>query len=112
LYMSAAYQNALPGRLIPRDSALTIPDKGSLVVSARPADDANGAVVTLLDVSGQGRTVGIWPAALAFSAARRTNLVEIDGDAIAVGADRRATVDVAAWGLAGARLFTLRDAPS
>ena len=111
LYVSAAYQNALPGRLIPRDSALTIPDKGSLVVSARPADDGNGAVVTLLDVAGQGRTVGIWPAALAFSAARRTSLVEIDGDAIAVGSDRRATVDVAAWGLAGARLFTSRDAP-
>ena len=110
LYVSGAYQNALPGRLIARDSALTIPDKGSLVVSARPADDGNGAVVTVLDVSGQGRTVGIWPAALAFSAARRTNLIEVDGEAIAVGSDRRAAVDVTAWGLAGARLFTPRDA--
>ena len=115
LYVSAAYQNALPGRLIARDLALSIPDKGSLVVTARPADDGNGAVVAVLDVSGQPRTVGIWPAALAFKAARRTSLVEADGggDAIAVGGggDRRAAVDVAAWGLAAARLFTPRESP-
>ncbi len=109
--MSAGFQNTLPGRLLARDLALSIPDKGALVVAARPADDGTGAVVALLDALGQGRTVGIWPAAFAFGAARRTSLVEMDGDAIAVGADRRAAVDVAPWGVAAARLFTSRESP-
>ncbi len=111
LYVSAGFQNTLPGRLLARDLALSIPDKGALVVAARPADDGTGAVVALLDALGQGRTVGIWPAAFAFGSARRTSLVEMDGDTIAVGADRRAAVDVAPWGVAAARLFTSRESP-
>jgi alpha-mannosidase len=110
LAVSAAALNPIPGALIGRDSALIIPDKGALVVSARPADDGNGAVVTVLDVVGQARTVGIWPAALAFTAARRANLVETDGDSLAVGGDRHVSLDVAAWGCATARLFTSRAA--
>jgi hypothetical protein len=50
--------------------------------------------------------VGLWPAAYAFKLARRANLVEQNGDAIPVGADGKATVDLAAWGIGAARLFT------
>ena len=65
----------------------------------------------VLDVAGQARSVGVWPAAYAFKLARRTTLVEQNGEAIPVGGDGRASVDLAAWGVAAARLFTPAEAP-
>jgi alpha-mannosidase len=104
LYISPSYTNDIPGPLISKDRALFYADKNIMVVGAKPADDGDGVIVKLLDVAGQARSVGLWPAAYAFKQARRTNLVEQNGDALAVGADGRATVDVAAWGVGAARL--------
>jgi len=98
------------GPLIAKDRALFYADKGLMIVGAKAADDGEGVVVKLLDVAGQPRTVGLWPAAYAFKLARRTNLVELNGDAIAVSGDGRASVDLAAWGVAAARLFTPAEA--
>ena len=108
--MSDAYTNPWPGPLISKDWALFLADKGTLVVSAKPADDGEGAVVKLLDVAGMARTVGIWPAAYAFQLARRTNFAELNGDAIPVSPDNRAAVELQAWGVAAVRLFTPREA--
>jgi alpha-mannosidase len=109
LVVSPPYTNAAPGPLIARDSALSIPDRGVLVVGAKPADDGDGAIVRLLDVRGADHTVGVWPAAFTFQQARRVNLVEMNGAALPVSADRSAAVDVKAWGVAAARLFTPRE---
>jgi len=68
-------------------------------------------IVKLLDVAGQARAVGVWPAAYAFKLARRANLVEQNGEAIPVSSDGRASLDLAAWGVAAARLFTPAEAP-
>ena len=109
LYVSPPYTNPAPGPLIARDSAFSIPDRGILVVGAKPADDGEGAVLKVLDVRGADRTVGVWPAAFGFQQARRVNLVEMNGPALTVSADRSAGVDVKAWGIAAARLFTPRE---
>src|SRR5207247_523958 len=77
---------------------------------AKPADAGDGVIVKVLDIAGQARGVGIWPAAYAFKLARRTTLVEQNGDAITVGGDGRASLDLAAWGVAAARLFTPGEA--
>ena len=106
LHLSPSYTNETPGPLIAKDRALFYADKNVMVVGAKSADDGDGAIVKLLEVAGQARAVGIWPAAYLFKLARRTNLVEQNGDAIAVGGDGRASVDVAAWGVSAARLFT------
>src|SRR6202165_346236 len=106
LYLSPSYENGAPGPLINKDRALFMADKGVLVVGAKPADDGEGTIVKLLDVAGQARPVGVWPAAYAFRLARRTNLVEQNGDAMPVSGDGKAAVDLAAWGVAAARLFT------
>ena len=106
LRVSAAFANGAPGPLIGKDRALFVGDKNVMVVGAKAADDGEGAIVKLLDVGGTPRAVGVWPAAYTFQSARRCNLVEQNGDAIPVGADGRVGVDVAAWGVAGARLFT------
>jgi hypothetical protein len=111
LYVSPSYTNEMPGPLIAKDRALFYADKGVMIVGAKPADNGEGAIVKLLDVAGQARSVGVWPAAYAFKLARRTTLVEQNGDAIAVGADGRASLDLAAWGVAAARLFTPAEAP-
>lgn len=109
LHVSDPQVNASPGPLIARDRALHIGDRGALAVAAKPADDGEGAVVRLLDVAGSARAVSIGPAAYAFRQARRTNLVEQNERAIPVGADRRAALDVRAWGTASVRLFTPRE---
>jgi alpha-mannosidase len=109
LRVSPAYENAAPGPLIARDSALSLADQGVLVVGAKPADDGEGAIVRLLDVRGAARSVGVWPAAYGFRLARRVNLVEMNGDVLAVGSDHGASVNVRAWGVAAARLFTPRE---
>jgi hypothetical protein len=109
LYASEAYDNASGGPLISRDRALHVPDRGTLVVAAKPADDGDGAAVRLLDVAGAARTVGVWPAACAFQRARRTNLVEMNEGPSPAGADGRAALELSAWGLACARLFTPRE---
>ena len=109
LYVSAPYVNASPGPLIGKDYALFLADKGTLVVGAKPADDADGAIVKLLDVSGIARSVGVWPAAYSYQQARRANLVEMNGDALPLAPDRRASVSLPAWGIATTRLFTPRD---
>jgi len=106
LHVSPSYTNDTPGPLIAKDRALFYADKNVMIVGAKPADDGEGVVVKLLDVAGQARGVGLWPAAYSFKLARRTNLVEQNGDAIAVSGDGRASVDLAAWGVAAARLFT------
>jgi len=80
-----------------------------LVVGAKPADDGDGAIVKLLDIRGAARGVGIWPAAYGFQLARHTNLVEMNGDALPVSGDHSASVDLKAWGIAAARLFTPRE---
>jgi hypothetical protein len=109
LYVSPSYDNRVPGPLISKDRALFLADKGVLVVGAKPADDGEGAIVKLLDVAGQARSVGVWPAAYSFRQARRTNLVEMNGDAVAVTGDGKAAVDLPAWGVAAVRLFTPAD---
>ncbi|OLC46211.1 MAG: hypothetical protein AUH68_03140 [Gemmatimonadetes bacterium 13_1_40CM_4_69_5] len=81
-----------------------------MIAGAKPADDGEGVIVKLLDIGGQARAVGVWPAAYPFKLARRTTLVEQNGDPITVGSDGRASVDVAAWGIAGVRLFTPAEA--
>jgi hypothetical protein len=106
LRMSPSYDNAAPGPLISKDRAVFFADKGAMIVGAKPGDDGEGALVKLLDVAGQARSVGLWPAAYAFRAARRANLAEQNGAAIPVGADGKASVDLAAWGVGAARLFT------
>ena len=106
LYVSPSYTNGAPGPLIPKDRALFYADKNVMVVGAKAADDGEGAIVKLLDVAGQARAVGVWPAAYAFKLARRANLVELNSDPIAVGSDGRASIDLPAWGIGAARLFT------
>jgi alpha-mannosidase len=110
LYLSPSYTNDTPGPLIAKDRALFYADKGVLIVGAKPADDGEGVIVKVLDVAGQARSVGVFPAAYAFKLARRTTLVEQNGDAIPVGSDGRASIDVAAWGVGAARLFTPAEA--
>src|SRR3989441_892985 len=58
LYVSGRYENAAAGPLITKDAALFVGDKGAMVVGAKPADDATGAIVKLLDVAGAGRAAG------------------------------------------------------
>jgi alpha-mannosidase len=106
LYVSPSYTNDTPGPLIAKDRALFYADKNAMIVAAKPADDGEGAIVKVLDVAGQARALGLWPAAYTFKLARRTNLVEQNGDALAVAGDGRASIDLAAWGVAAARLFT------
>ncbi|MBI1966913.1 MAG: hypothetical protein HYS40_02890 [Gemmatimonadetes bacterium] len=110
VYVSERHDNRIPGPLISKDRALFLADREVMVVAAKPADDGEGAIVKLLDVAGQSRPVGVWPAAYAFQLARRVNLVEMNGDALSVGQDHRASVDLKAWGLAAVRLFTAREA--
>lgn len=109
LYLSPAYTNDTPGPLIAKDRAFFYADKNMMVVGAKLADDGEGVVVKLLDVAGQARAVGLYPAGYSFKLARRTNFVEQNGDALAVGGDGRASVDLAAWGVAAARLFTPQE---
>ncbi|HMA43542.1 MAG TPA: hypothetical protein VKO86_05975, partial [Gemmatimonadales bacterium] len=109
LYVGPPYTNATPGPLVARDAALSIPDRGVAVVGVKPADDGEGAIVKLLEISGARRAVGVWPAACGFQLARRVNLVEMNGAPLTVNADRSAMVDVAPWGIAAARLFTPRE---
>src|SRR6267143_817950 len=111
LYVSPSYTNETAGPLIAKDRALFYADKNVMVVGAKPADDGDGVIVKLLDVAGQARAIGVWPAAYAFKLARRTNLVEQNGEAIPVASDGRASLDLAAWGVAAARLFTPAEAP-
>ena len=111
LYLSPSYTNEAAGPLITKDRALFYADKGVAIVGAKPADDEEGVIVRVLDVAGQARSVGVWPAAYGFKLARRTTLVEQNGETIPVGSDGRASVDLAAWGVAAARLFTPAEAP-
>jgi hypothetical protein len=108
LYVGPAVDHGSRGSLIPRDTALFIPDPGTMVIGAKRADDGDGAVVKLLDVTGTGRSIGVWPAGYAYTAARSVNLVEMNGDALTPGGDRRVSLDVRPWGVAAARLFTPR----
>ena len=110
LCVSAPFVNAGAGPLLAKDAALFIADRGVLVVAAKPADDGEGVIVKLLDVSGAARTVPVWPAAYGFREARRTNLVEMNFEPIPVAQDRRATLALRAWGITAARLFTPREA--
>ena len=112
LRVSAPFTNAAAGPLIGKDSALLLTDPGALVLGAKRADDGDGAIVKLLDVIGTARTVGVWPAAYTFTQARRTDLVERNSDALAVGSDRHVDLTLGAWGLASARLFTPRGPAS
>ncbi|MGH8697960.1 MAG: hypothetical protein ACREVS_15860, partial [Burkholderiales bacterium] len=109
LYVSARYDNPGLGPLLARDRALILGDRGVLVVSAKPADDGEGAVVKLLDITGAARTVTVWPGAYGFQLARRASLVEMNDDALPVGADRRVSVELAGWGVAAVRLWTPRE---
>jgi hypothetical protein len=105
LRVSGPFTNATPGPLISKDAALTLTDKGALVVGAKRADDGDGAIVKLLDVLGTARTVGVSPAAYAFTQARRTDLVERNGDALTPATDRHVEIGISGWGMAAARLF-------
>ncbi len=106
LRVSERYSNATAGPLLAKDAALKLADPGVLVVGAKPADDGEGAIVKLLDVGGATRSVGVWPAAYGYRAARRANLVEMNSAAVPVAADGRVTVELPAWGVAAVRLFT------
>lgn len=106
LYVSAAFANTASGPLTGRDTALVVPDAGLCVVGAKRADDGDGVVVKLLDVAGAARGAAVWPGAYDFRAARACDLVERNGAAIPVGADRRAATPLPAWGVAALRLFT------
>ncbi len=110
LYVSEGYTNPGAGPLISKDAALFLADQGALVVGAKPADDGEGAIVKLMDVAGVARGVGVWPAAYTFRQARRTNFVEMNGEATPVSQDNRATVELPAWGVGAVRLFTPREA--
>src|SRR4029077_8207006 len=88
LYVGPTVDHASPGSLISRDTALFVPDAGTMVVGAKRADDGDGAVVKVLDVAGTARSVGVWPAAWAFTSARAVNLVEMNGDGLPVAGDR------------------------
>lgn len=110
LYVSPPFSAAAGGPLANRETAVSIVDPGVLVVGAKPADDGVGAIVRLLDVAGAARRVTIGPAAYAFRDARRTNLVEMNLEAIPVAPDARVTLDLPAWGVVAARLFTPREA--
>src|SRR3989442_1767655 len=109
LYVSAPYTAAVPGPLIAKDAALSVPDPGVLVVGAKPADDGEGVVVKLLDVAGVARSPTIRATAYTFRAARRANLVEMNGDTLAVTQDGYVALDLPAWGVGAARLFTPRE---
>lgn len=109
LRVSAPFSNTVPGPLIGKDAALRLTDGGALVLAAKRADDGDGAIVKLLDVAGSSRPISVWPAACAFTQARRTDLVERNGDPLAVAADRHTEIALGAWGVAAARLFTPRD---
>lgn len=109
LYLGPPYVNTVPGTLVARDSALFIPDRSVLVVGAKPADDGEGMILKLLDVQGLARSIGVWPSAYRFQLARRVNLVEKNGEALTVSGDRHAGVDLKAWGIGAARLFTPRE---
>ncbi|HYK82478.1 MAG TPA: hypothetical protein VEU55_04985 [Gemmatimonadales bacterium] len=106
LLVSERYANAGAGPLLRKDAALRVADPGVLVIGAKPADDGEGVIVKLLDVSGVARSVGIWPAAYRYHAARRANLVEMNSDTVPVAPDGRASVELAAWGVGALRLFT------
>ena len=106
LYASVGYTSAGVGTLARRDAALTLADRGVLVVGAKPADDGSGAIVKLLDVAGTGRTVAVSPGAFGFRNARRANFVEMTGDALPIAADGHVTIELPAWGTAALRLFT------
>lgn len=108
LYVGPAVDHASPGSLLARDTALFVPDAGAMVVGAKRADDGDGTIVKVLDVAGTGRSVGVWPAACAFTAARAVNLVEMNGDPLPVTGDHRVALDLKPWGVAAARLFTPR----
>src|SRR5258705_2604096 len=66
LYVSAPYASAGAGPLPRKDSALFIADQGVAVVGGKPADDRTGAVLKLVDVTGVGRAVSVWPGAYRF----------------------------------------------
>jgi len=104
LYVSASYTNDRAGPLVATDRALFYADKNVMIVGAKLADDGEGAIVKLLDIAGQARAVGVWPAAYQFKAARRTTIVEQNGDPLTLGSDGKAPIDIAAWGVATARL--------
>ena len=106
LYVSASYASAGTGSLARSDSALFVMDPGVVVVGAKPADDGNGAVVKLLDVSGVPRGVTVWPGAHRFRGGRRVNFAEMNGEALSAGSDGGVTFELSAWGTAALRLFT------
>jgi len=106
LYISAPFTNGTSGPLLDKDRAVLLGDDGTLVIGAKPADDGDGAIVKLLDVTGAARAVGLWPAACEFTAARAVNLVEMNAAPLPVAADGHATFTLPAWGVAAARLFT------
>jgi hypothetical protein len=109
LYVSAPFDNAGSGRLLARDRALVLGDPAALVIGAKPADDGEGVILKVLDAGGGARRLSVWPAAVRFQLARRCNLVEMNGDPLPVASDGRATLDLAAWGVSAARLFTPRE---
>lgn len=109
LHVSGPFDNPATGRLLARDRALLLGDPSVMALGAKPADDGEGVILKVLDVGGGARRVNVWPAACRFQLARRCDLVEMNGDALPVAADGRATLDVAAWGAAAARLFTPRE---
>jgi len=109
LYVSAAYTNASPGPLIPKDAALVLADRGVVVAGAKLADDGAGAIVKLVDAAGAARRVSVRPGAYAFHEARRANFAEMNGDPVPVTADGGATLDLARWGTGALRLFTSRE---
>ena len=108
VYVSRPYVSAgSAGSALARsDSALFIADLGVAVVGAKLADDASGAIVKLVDITGVGRAVTVWPGAYRFRSARRVNFVEMNGDAIPAAADGHVTIELPAWGTAALRLFT------
>ena len=109
LYVSPPYANPSAGALRSKDAALFVADPGALVIGAKPADDGDGAIVKLLDVSGAGRGVAVSPGAYGWGAARRASLVEMNGDPVPVAQDGRATLELPAWGVGALRLFTPRE---
>ncbi len=109
LYVSAPYAGTGSGPLPRKDSGLFIADQGVAVVGLKPADDRTGAVLKLVDVTGVGRAVSVWPGAYRFQGARRTNFVEMNGDRVPVAPDGHAVIDLPAWGTAALRLFTPRE---
>jgi len=97
LYVSPAYSNDTPGPLIGQRSRAVLRRQKRADRGSKPADDGEGVIVKVLDVAGQARSVGYGRRRTRSNSRAALRSSSLNGDAIAVGGDGRASVDLAAW---------------